>query len=416
MSSVPALERLATLRARLARVLLPAPLDDEATPWSADVVVTPVEVNEKHGTGVLVQRLFGGSPDLVSVRSVDAYGGVQAFGDHALLVAHPRPTPERIADAVAHAFRGIAPRRVVCIPYFADDVRTTLELVRRSGAPLCTYVMDDQNVESSGIPDSLFRPLLERSRLRLAISAEMARAYEGKYGLPFGFLPPVVEPTLLCTTPSVPSLAALASRRGVIVGNIWGESWLQGLRALVRGSDVALDWYSNSGNRWVSAQPEALAADGIHVRGGLPEARLSPVLRAVPYVVVPSGTGAPDDSHRFLARLSLPSKIPYILATSNTPVLVVGQAEDAAARFVAASGTGLVVPYDRAAFLAAVAELSRPEIQARLRARAAALAPSFAATGAREWIWRSLEAGRPIDDRWDRLLTLGGASAPGARA
>jgi len=73
----------------------------------------------------------------------------------------------------------------------------------------------------------------------------------------------------------------------------------------------------------------------------------------------------------------------------------------------------LRAPYERAALDAAVAELLRPEVQLAVRARAAALAPVLSAEGAGSWVWRSLELGRPIDDRWERLgssATAGTAS------
>ena len=62
------------------------------------------------------------------------------------------------------------------------------------GVPLCTYIMDDNNVASRGIPDDLMAELLENSALRLAISPELREAYEEKYGLKFWLLPPVVAP------------------------------------------------------------------------------------------------------------------------------------------------------------------------------------------------------------------------------
>jgi hypothetical protein len=39
-----------------------------------------------------------------------------------------------------------------------------------------------------------------------------------------------------------------------------------------------------------------------------------------------------------------------------------------------------------------------------IRARAAELAPSFAAEPVADWLWRSAAAGRPVDDRYERLF------------
>ena len=47
-------------------------------------------------------------------------------------------------------------------------------------------------------------------------------------------------------------------------------------------------------------------------------------------MVVPSGTFEGEDSHRFVARLSLPSRLPYLAATAGTPVIIVGHPDTAA--------------------------------------------------------------------------------------
>lgn len=42
-------------------------------------------------------------------------------------------------------------------------------------------------------------------------------------------------------------------------------------------------------------------------------------VRAAPFAVLPSGTLDEDDDRRFLARLSLPSRVPYMMATAHIP-------------------------------------------------------------------------------------------------
>ncbi len=370
-----------------------------------DVVVSHVEVCDSHGTGLLTKQIFGGSAGLVSVRSHDQYGGRQDFGDRALRLAHGSASPTAVLVNVMSIFHGSDVRRVVSIPYFPDDVTTTLALKDLYAAPLCTFVMDDNNVEADGIPDAHMRELLARSELRLAISPELRDAYERKFGLRFWLVPPLVSPRLVRPDPEVPPADVLAARRGVVVGNIWGDDWLEQLRATVRGTGIELDWFCNSGRRWLTVADAELGADGIRVRGAVPEDELLLSLRRAAYVVVPSGTLGARDTRRAIARLSLPSRIPYVLATSQAPILVLGHPATAAARFVTAHGVGLSAPYDRARFVAAVAEVTAPAAQAAMRARAAELGPLFSSDGARDWIWRSLDAGRPVDTRWERLVS-----------
>ena len=370
---------------------------------AVDVVVSHAEVNELHGTGVLLRRLFGDAPDLASIRSRDDYDARQRFGAWSARVVQPGPDPAAALRRV-RAVLGQGPvRRVLAVPYHADDARTALALLDAGGGPLCTWVMDDRNVQAQGIPDELFGELLRRSALRLAISQELCDALQGKYGLPFAFVPPVVDPDLVRCAPAAATSAGAKARRAAMIGNVWGRRWLGRLLDVLEGSGVELDWYASAAPRWHAAGEPELQRAGVHRRVGLPDAALAAALRRAAFAVLPTGTLDADDDGAAIARLSLPSKLVYTTAVAHLPVLVVGHPGTAAARFVARAGIGLTVPYERRAFRAAAAELVRPEVQATLRARAAELAPAFSADGARAWIWRSLEAGGPIDDRWERL-------------
>src|SRR5262249_26155856 len=125
------------------------------------------------------------------------YDGDSQVGDRALELSFgdvPRPG---IYARVLDAFSTIAVRRVIAVPYFRDDAWTAIALHDLLGVPLCTYLMDDANVFASGIPDELMRELLEKSDLRLVISAEMRDAYEVKYRLKCHIVPPVVRADLI---------------------------------------------------------------------------------------------------------------------------------------------------------------------------------------------------------------------------
>jgi len=170
------------------------------------------------------------------------------------------------------------------------------------------------------------------------------------------------------------------------------------------GTGVSMDWYASSGLRCSGVTEEQLAAAGVTLRAPLPETALVQVVRNAAFVVHPSGNLDETDTHRFIARLSLPSKLPFVLACTHAPTLVLGHPETAAARFVVRNGIGLAIPYERRAFEDAVAELCRPQVQERMRARAASLAERFSSRGARDWIFRSLELGRAADDRFESLF------------
>lgn len=369
-----------------------------------DVVVSHAEVNDRHGTGVFTKRLFGGAPDLVSVRSHDDYDARQDFGVWSVRIPQPDPSPAAALRRVRAVFRGAPVRRVVAIPYRPDDVRTALALLDAGASGVCTYILDDQNVEVSRIPDAPLAELLSRSALRLAESEELCGAYERKFGLPVALVPPVIDPALIPPAPVPTPHDALRRPRGVMIGNVWGQRWLTLLCDVVRGSGVEIDWYTNTGLRWHVVDAAALASAGVHLKVGLPEPALIDVLRRSAFCVLPSGTLDEGDDNRAIAHLSLPSKLVYTAMSAHLPTLVLGHPDTAAARFVVRQRLGKAIPYEREAFTAAVAELVRPEVQEALRARAAELAPLFSAEGAGDWIWRSLSAGKPLDDRWGKLV------------
>lgn len=394
------------LRGRLHRLLGSAPVAlpaarrvKEAPLPARDVVVVHNEVTPAHGVGALLQTLFGEGRGLVTIRSQDHHGGTQRFGDERLRVSHGGQDRAAAYGNVLRAMGGLGVRRVLCAPYYPDDVRTAIALRDLYDAPLCTWIMDDQNVAEGGIPDALLRELLEKSRLRLAISVELRAAYEERYGCRFALAPPVVPAALVRAHPTPPPPAG----RGLVVGNVWGRRWLELLRRTVRGSGVELDWTSPSGYRYEEFDAAALAKDGIHPQGQVGQPEYLRRLAGCPYVVVPSGTLDAQDDRPGISRFSLPSRMTFVLAVCHAPMIVLGSPETAAARFVVRLGVGRAVPYDPAAFRAAVAEVTAPEAQRLFRARAAELAPRFSSEGVREWLWGSLEAGAPVDDRFERL-------------
>ena len=133
----------------------------------ADVIITPNEANERHGIGILVERFFGGMPNTLSIRSQDSFGGEQKFGTHQLRVSHAGLARWESYELLLKVLNGSTVRRVVCIPFFADDLITAICLRELFGCPLCIYVMDDNNIGAHGIPNDLFAEALWRASLRL---------------------------------------------------------------------------------------------------------------------------------------------------------------------------------------------------------------------------------------------------------
>jgi hypothetical protein len=375
-------------------------------PDPADLVITACEVNELHGTGTLLMRIFADSSSIISLRTHNFYDGLQRFGGAQLSLPLAQASRPEIATWLRWYLGAGTIRRILCLPYTPSDVVVALVARELTGAPLCTYIMDDKNVCADGISDELMMELFGESRLRLVISPEMREAYELKYRSTVWVMPPVVAEHIVRRTP-LPFDDRTNPRRGVLLGNIWGQRWLDQLRTTFRTAGIQVDWYCNqkdpSGLEFDRAD---LAADGIHLRDPIAEADLPSVLSQYPVAIVPSDPldGASPPAVRAIAELSLPSRMVTLMATAQLPMLVIGSPQTCAAGFVRRFDLGDIAPYESKAVAAAFERLLSPSAQAAIRARAAQLAGDFSAKESDQWLWESLAAGRPCTNRYEALM------------
>lgn len=373
-------------------------------PDPADLVITACEVNEAHGTGTLVRRMFPNWASIVSVRTHNFYDGNQKFGAAAFCLPMASGSRVEVSSTIQIYMQGSRVRRALCIPYLPAEATVSLALKEMHGMPLCTYVMDDKNVAANGISDALMEELLAKSDLRLVIGPEMREAYEQKYGLKFWVVPPLVSEEVIRTTltplPTGPS-------RGVLLGNVWGQRWLDLLRRTLRDSGLGVDWYCNVKDpKMLNFDRAEMERDGLRLMEPVPEAELPATLARYSYALVPTDPldGLSPAPVEAIARFSLPSRIPTLVVTSQLPMLVVGDPTTSAAGFVKRFRLGEIVPYEQGPVLNAVSRLLHPSMQKEIRERALAISPSFSARGSGDWIWRSLEARAPCDLRFETLL------------
>jgi hypothetical protein len=375
---------------------------------TVDVIVTPNEMNERHGTGTLVRRLFAGRPDIVSIRARNDYGGEHDLGGEALVLPHGNGGRAAAFERVLRAMRGKSVRRVLCVPFVQDDLLTSIALADAFQAQVCIWIMDDQNIAMNTIPDTLMREALQKSRLRLTTHTEMREAYEKKFGLRFGLLPAVAPGNLVRHTPIPFPPEKLSAARGAFVGSMWSRKWLDNLRLTMSKSGFEVDWYGNHKSPYLPLTPDEyadIARSGIVTHGILPEPQLAAALSQHAYAIVTTGNVSDDEgTAAALARLSLPGRILFIAATSNTPVIVLGSEETPASRFVKRFGIGVTSPYHPDSFREAVAHVTAPAVHAEMRRKAAAIAGALSSEGAADWVLQSLEMGLPVDDRFEALM------------
>jgi hypothetical protein len=369
-----------------------------------DVVITPSEINYQHGTGFLVDRLFGNRPNVLSIRAANHYGGDHHFGDESLLIAHEHPSRPCSVEQTLRNLGDRIPKRIFCVPFLSDDLLTAITLRDVFKAPLCLYLMDDQNVTIPAIPDSLMREFLDRCDLRLTTHSEMREAYESKYGLKFYLLPAVVPARLISTSVSQPEPELVRERTAALVGSIWGRAWFDRLKTVISDSGLACHWFGNHQNPAFRISAEELVEAGIQARGVVSEEVLADQLRRFPFAIVPTGTLDENDDAAWASSLSLPGRILFVLATSNTPIILLGSSKTPAAKLIEHFRVGVRCDYAAESFLSAIHRVIDPECQAEMRANAVRIAPKLSAEGIGEWIDRSLELGRARDDRFEQLM------------
>jgi len=371
---------------------------------SYKVIVTPNEINHNHGVGVLLHRLFPDSGDIYSVRSTDLYEGDHCFGNQSFCLHNKHSSSHEVLKALQANLGQIRVSAVLVIPYFPSDFLLGLALKRLYNCPLCVFIMDDQNIFCPTVEDQLVQQLLDSADLCFGISRPLCDAYEEKYHRKIWFFPPVVESNLIQREiPDAFFGQEVFEPRGVLIGNIWSQRWLDQLRPLCRQSNVKVDWYGNPNRNWIDFQEAELEIDGIFFRGFIDEDELIQVLKRASFAIILTGSSDHPDDRPELMNLSLPSRSCFMTATANIPLLVLGHDKSAIARFVESAGLGVVCPYYHDDFVEAIHSICSPENQRRHRANSLVVARQLGADGLGQWLWDSLSEKRSLDLRFEKL-------------
>lgn len=380
-----------------------------------DLLLSHVEVTRLQGTGVLLERFFPNSDDFITVRSRTLYSGVVHFGGIHFALDLPGLPEATRREVLRRLLAPYSIRRILCVPFFASDFMHGVAAHELTGAPLCTYVMDDQVLHAKDVPQELAQRLFTASRLRLAISPEMLREYSAWFQCPFGLLPPIVT-SADNEVPNSWSESAGTPAHCAMVGNIWSAKQFQQLRGFTRSAGLRVDWFGNAHVAWLPQDKAELERDGIFRQGFLAEDQLAVRLARYPFVVIPSGALDGTEDNEWLTRLSLPSRMVFILTKTFTPMLILGSAKTAAAAFVNRFGLGASSNYDSGEARAKIQQIVSPANHTRLRENARRTARHFLLPDCGEWIWRSLAAGRAEPTPFDALYRSQEGAEADARA
>ncbi|MGL4637684.1 MAG: FkbM family methyltransferase [Beijerinckiaceae bacterium] len=368
-----------------------------------DLVISPNEISFAHGTGVLLSRLLENRTDLIAMRSLTTYGGQQRINAKAIFALPDGMTDRQAIFAqVLDWLKNYKVRSIICAPYFETDLKLAIAAQAITGAPLGLWIMDDNCIRNTGISREVMTEAIGRASALFAISPQLKNHYQNEFRRPIAVLPPLVAPGMVRDKASPPA----TSGQVIMIGNVWSTDWLDKTSRVVEAAGLKVKWYASNPDLWSGTLSRStLAARGIEiVEAEDPEQLQQAVIGAVA-VLIPSDAGSSGGHEAALGEMSLPTRMPFVLATAGTPMIVLGRPGTAAAAFVERFDVGRVIPYEGEALAKAVKSLATKEQQTAVRKRAAAVAGSFSFAGADEFVFSTIaNSGRWPTDKFERLL------------
>ena len=382
---------------------LSAALSHDSSPLEsqADVVCSHNEVNDRHGTGILIQRLFPAHRrNVVSFRGASHWDGEQHFGALQFVIPADVQRTE-IYKWTLDQISGLTVRHIYCIPFRSAEIHAALALRDAYQAPFCLYIMDDQNVASDEISDELMAEAINKSTLRLAVSSDMRDAYQAKYDRKFWIAPPTVPEGV-----SPPIFRTPRTGHAVIVGNIWAQEWLDSLTEATGASAFMVDWYCNApdGGAWLDPPSiRKLALAGVRLREPLPPQQLASQIGNYEVALIPTVPETGRRENYAVASLSLPSRLSFLIGASDLPIIVLGDPATCVARFVKHFGLGVISPYRGEAITDALNLTRDPHWRAEQTASLRVLRRILSNTDIANWVRTSLVKGAPVDQVFEAL-------------
>lgn len=372
-----------------------------------DVIVSPNEISFAHGTGVLLSRLLEGKTDFVALRSRNDYGGYQRISPKAAHVLPPGTMDRRVIfSLVGEWLKGVNVRQIICVPYFATDLTIAIAARAITGAPLGVWVMDDNCLKHDGISRELMGEALNAATARFAISAELKREYQTAFQKPFAIIPPLVTPKMVRTKPA--ETLPKSDAKIVMIGNLWSPKILDQLSSTIAKAGINVHWHCENPDLWQASVPNSvLEKRGINLIANRSPEEIQRDVEEAKAIILPSDPGKVGNHETALGDMSLPTRLPFVMATSGTPVIVMARPGTAAGNFVERFKIGAVVPYDAKELKSVIGKLSTRKEQKRIRVNAAKHASDFSFDGAFDFIAATIaDGGRWPDDRFESVNAL----------
>jgi len=365
-----------------------------------DLLITDNVTNASHGAGILLCNILD-PQTCINIRRDDAFLN---YGEG--------PFPHRRIDLIENSRSAICSwllkildeqniRRIIYISTCSGKGNDLLSIVAKTifDVPLLVWVMDDH----LRLEDHIARELYTIADIVFVISPELRDFYEAKFQRKFYILPPTVKSSLIVTDAERDISRNLANKTCVMIGNVWDADWLVELCRTVSKSDWTIHWYSPP-VKVSEVVFDTIRHHGIIIKGYLPQKELAECVATYPFAIISVGSGNQDNPARGVTYFSLASRVPFLMAATHTPLLVMGNKRSCVANFVRNFGIGVSVDYDQGEFFGAIAKLTEKTFYTQCVTNAATHAKSFSDEGLAAWMWKSCEKREPIDDRFEKLF------------
>jgi len=326
------------------------------------LLVTAVEPNAQHGTGNFLRELCERTPNarFISFRGLSIYNNICDIpGDH-----FPIPKNGKLSFMQLIKLKLLHPSTILCMPFYENTVKYALYLRKNTNAKLFTYFLDDQNLINKNISDQSLRALLLESDRTYAISDELSKAYREKYSIECTTLhPKVVSPgEYFRNTARIQKKVSCA-----LVGNIWTQSRLKQIANLVEEANLQVTWFGLGPDApWLQIDKKLLQQKGIKCGGYLPKDDLFKQISKMSFIILPSGDLDKNDKNKAFSKYSMPSRLFFCGAHTNTPFLVLGNKNTALAAFIRKNKIGVSAIAKKKAFLQAIRLLQNRQVREKI--------------------------------------------------
>ena len=326
------------------------------------LIVTAVELNAQHGTGNFLREVFAQTPNarFISFRGLSIYNNICDIpGDH-----FPIPKKGKLSFMQLIKLKLLFPSTILCMPFYENTVKFALYLKKHTNANLFTYFLDDQNLINKNISNQSLKALLLESDRTYAISDELSKAYSTKFSIKCTTLhPKVVSPgEYFLNTARIQKKVSCA-----IVGNIWSQFRLMQIANLVEEANLQVTWFGLGPDApWLNIDKGLLQKKGIKFGGYLPKDDLFKQISKMNFIILPSGDLDKNDHNKAFSKYSLPSRVFFCGAHTNTPFLVLGHKNTALANFIRKNKFGVSAAAKKKPFQQAIRLLQNRQVREKI--------------------------------------------------